>query len=398
MRKKESAGSIASLSTEISAIDIELTKMEGNLNMALSEKERFETGITGHIRRAEEMESEIASSIEKKKRLEAEIERLESEIHTSLARKEDIGTKSQNLMETIENVRGDISEKEDMLKKSEGALDFTKDALSNARIKFAEATGSIRNLTEKIEEHSLTIEDANNYDASELDMDECRARLSELKDTFSKIGDVNLAAIDDYNQVAERLSFLTTQRDDLLESINDITKVIDKLNRKTKRLFEETFQKVRENFQIVFKRLFHGGEADMVLTDESNILESGIEIMIRPPGKKRQNITLLSAGEKAMTAVSILFSVFMVMPSPFCLLDEVDAPLDESNIGRFKDILKDFSKTTQFLVITHNQKTMAFADRLYGITMQQPGISQVLSVDMIDTDSVPPEELHAVTA
>jgi len=205
-----------------------------------------------------------------------------------------------------------------------------------------------------------------------------------------------MTAIEEYNNVDERLTFLTAQRDDLLGSINDIKKVIDKLDRTTRSMFEETFVIVRENFRQVFSKLFNGGQADMILTDENNMIESGIEIFVQPPGKRKQNINLLSAGEKAMTAISILFSVFMVKPSPFCLLDEVDAPLDESNIVRFKNILREFSGSTQFLVITHNQKTMAFADRLYGISMQEPGISKLLSVDLVDTDREYVEPLRVV--
>ncbi|MDH5541702.1 MAG: chromosome segregation protein SMC [Nitrospinota bacterium] len=391
--EKESRGTIAGLAELISNMEIELTSLKGDLNMLTSEKNRLETGISDLTSRIAAMQGEIESANAKKSKLLEEIELAKEAIHNGLAKKDSLTGKLTELNETLENARGQIGDKEDHLKRSHDSLDLTKDTLSEARIKNSETTVKISSLSEKIEEHNFNIDTVKTFDLSGFNIEECRERYAELRDSMSKIGDVNLSAIEDYNQVMERLTFLTTQRDDLTQSIDDISKVIDKLNRTSRKLFQDTFEQVRANFQVVFKRLFNGGEADMILMDESNMLETGIDIIIRPPGKKRQNITLLSAGEKAMTAVSVLFSVFMVMPSPFCLLDEVDAPLDESNIQRFKDILRDFAETTQFMVITHNQKTMAFADRLYGITMQQPGISQVLSVDMVETDMVLPDEL-----
>jgi chromosome segregation protein len=296
----------------------------------------------------------------------------------------------------LEETRGDLAEKEEALKVSAGTMEHTRESINQARIKASETSVRLSALIEKAEEQGVSRKEIENCDISELNAEEAGERLSELKDAVAKIGDVNMTALEEYNSVHERLTFLTSQRDDLLESIDDIKKVIDKLNRKTRGMFEETFKVVRENFRQVFSKLFNGGQADMILTDESNILESGIEIIVQPPGKRKQNINLLSAGEKAMTAISILFSVFMVKPSPFCLLDEVDASLDETNIVRFKDILREFSGRTQFMVITHNQKTMAFADRLYGISMQEPGISKVLSVDLVDTDTEIAEPLRVV--
>jgi chromosome segregation protein len=153
-----------------------------------------------------------------------------------------------------------------------------------------------------------------------------------------------------------------------------------KINQTTKENFKLTYDKVRENFRNLYHQLFEGGEADLVLTDENNLLECGVEIFAQPPGKKLQSIGLLSGGEKALTAISLLFAFFMVRPSPFCILDEVDAPLDEANVGRFVEIVKKFSDNTQFLVITHNKRTMEMANVLYGVTMEELGISKMISV------------------
>ncbi len=378
-------------------IEIALASLTGELKMANAEKERLAHVIAEIAERKEKLLAEIAAADERKIYMEKEIVRLEEEIHTGLEEKEELSGKITAITNALQTSREDIDSREAEIKTAGNLLEQKKEALNAAKIKQSETSVRIDNLLGKIGERNLAREALENFDASEFNMEESRERMEYLKTQMAKFGDVNMAAIDDYNRVTERLNFLTEQRDDLLKSIGDIKGVIDRLNRTTKRLFVEAFTQISDNFSKIFQRLFDGGEASIVLTDESNILETGVEIIARPRGKKQQNLTLLSAGEKALTAVSVLFAVFMVKPSPFCLLDEVDAPLDEANIQRFKDMLIEFSATTQFLVITHNQKTMAFADRLYGITMQEPGISKILSVDMVETDTVIPEALAAAS-
>jgi len=207
-------------------------------------------------------------------------------------------------------------------------------------------------------------------------------RLAELKDKVAKIGEVNLAALSDYQTANERYLFLQKQEDDLAQSILGLHQTIEKMDETTKQLFSETFEQVNERFKTNFERLFSGGRAELILVDPTDPLESGIDIKASPPGKTMQNIQLLSGGEKAMTAISLLFAILQVRPSPFCLLDEVDAPLDEANVTRFQDMLREMSEKTQFIMITHNQKTMSFADTLYGVTMEERGVSKVVSVHL----------------
>jgi chromosome segregation protein len=209
---------------------------------------------------------------------------------------------------------------------------------------------------------------------------ELTERLEIARSRLVRMGEVSVGAIEELRELEERASFLRSQKTDLENSIADLERTIQKLNRASKTRFAETFAQVNEKFQEIFPRLFRGGEARLVLTDDGNMLETGVEIVVRPPGKRLDTVTLLSGGEKALVAVSLLFSLFLINPTPFCFLDEVDAPLDDANIGRFTQLLREMSTHSQFIVITHNKRTMQAADVLYGVTMQEPGISKVISI------------------
>jgi chromosome segregation protein len=194
------------------------------------------------------------------------------------------------------------------------------------------------------------------------------------------MGPVNLVAIEEYQEHEERYAFLTGQQQDLINAKDQLMEMIKKINLTTSELFATTFAKINENFQVMYERLFNGGSAKLVMVTEDDVLESGIDIIARPPGKRLQSVSLLSGGERTMTAVALLFSIYLIKPSPFCLLDELDAALDESNIGRFVNVLGDFLKMSQFIVITHNRRTIAAASVIYGVTMQESGISRTVSM------------------
>ena len=222
--------------------------------------------------------------------------------------------------------------------------------------------------------------------AYELDWARLDGMVREIDQRIDAMGPVNVDAIQEYEELEQRHGFLQQQHADLINSKEELLQVIAKINHTTRQLFSETFEKVRINFQEMFTELFGGGRANLVLTDENDPLESGIEIIAKPPGKQLQSITLLSGGEKTMTAVSLLFSIYMVKPSPFCVLDEMDAPLDESNINRFIRILDRFVGQSQFVVISHNKKTIARADALYGVTMEEHGVSRLVGVKFTRRD------------
>jgi chromosome segregation protein len=208
-------------------------------------------------------------------------------------------------------------------------------------------------------------------------------RANELRGLIERMGEINLTAIEESEELQKRFDFLTAQKIDLESAIGELETAIERINRTSRRRFRETFDAVNAQFEAVFPRMFGGGRASLVLTDESDMLETGIEIVANPPGKKvSQNIELLSGGEKALTAVSLLFAIFLVKPSPFCVLDEVDAPLDEANVGRFNQVVREMTDRSQFILITHNRRTMEIADRLCGITMEEPGVSRLVAVNL----------------
>jgi chromosome segregation protein len=221
---------------------------------------------------------------------------------------------------------------------------------------------------------TLTDEDrGRELDALETDIQQMRERLD-------KMGPVNILAVEQAQEHEERSTFLTAQRQDLLDSIAELDSAIKKIDKTSRERFREAFDIINQHFGEIFKQLFGGGTAGLSLIDEEDILESGIDVMAQPPGKRLQNVMLLSGGEKALTAISLLFGIFQYKPSPFCILDEVDAPLDEANIGRFVRMLEGLKDKTQFVLITHSRKTMEIADQLYGVTMEEPGVSKLVSV------------------
>ncbi|MGC3997901.1 MAG: chromosome segregation protein SMC [Anaeromyxobacter sp.] len=210
--------------------------------------------------------------------------------------------------------------------------------------------------------------------------EEEREKLEELKAQADRMGAINLTAIEEYDELARRHAFMSEQKGDLERSMADLKSAIVKINRASRERFQETFDRVNEKFQAVFPRLFAGGRAGLVLTTPEGDGEHGVEIFAQPPGKKLQSVNLLSGGEKALTAVSLIFAIFLIKPTPFCLLDEVDAPLDEANVGRYNEMVKEMSRNSQFILITHNKRTMEMVDTLYGVTMEEPGVSKLVSV------------------
>ncbi|HUO83551.1 MAG TPA: chromosome segregation protein SMC, partial [Thermoanaerobaculia bacterium] len=264
-----------------------------------------------------------------------------------------------------------------------------RDALFEAERRLDRARSSLQSLREQIQlDLHVGIESLGEVEppATDEEREQIAAEVAELTDKIEKLGPVNVLAIDEYREIEEREGFLRTQRDDLVESIESLRSTIRKINTTSRELFREAFTAVNRNFSEIFTSLFGGGTAGMALLDEEDVLESGIELVAQPPGKRTQSIALLSGGERALTALALLFAIFRYKPSPFCILDEVDAPLDEINNERFVRLLREMSHDTQFIVITHSKRTMEAADVLYGVTMEEAGCSKLVSVSFAEVE------------
>lgn len=258
---------------------------------------------------------------------------------------------------------------------------------SGIDIRIHELRTELQHIVERVhEEHQLSVVELSidSFDEPEFDRSSAEERISYLRDKIAKMGEVNPGAVEEFEELNERYEFLSSQKTDLEESMETLHKAIRKINRTSRERFMETFLQVAGNFSSLFPRLISGGSAEMALLDESDPLNTGVEIRVRLPGKKLKNMQLLSGGEKALVSLTMILSMFLTKPSPVCILDEVDAPLDDENLGNFSNIIKEMSQNFQFLVITHNKLTMESADVLYGITMREPGASQVVSVRLKD--------------
>jgi len=256
------------------------------------------------------------------------------------------------------------------------------DKLHSNDIKLNELKLKSENLIEHIKElYSISLEYKEFDDLEDFNFEEKGLQVHELKEKIKSLGPINLLAYSEFEEEKQRQEFLLKQRDDLLESEKDIVKTIEEINNTAQEKFIDTFEKIRGHFIEIFRGLFNpGDEADLKLEDHVDPLEAKIEIIAKPKGKRPTSIELLSGGEKTLTAIALLFAIYLVKPSPFCILDEIDAPLDDANIDRFTKILYDFSDDTQFIVVTHNKRTMEAAETMYGVTMQDEGVSKLVSV------------------
>ncbi len=312
-----------------------------------------------------------------------------------LARAEQIRVQITELRQALEAATGATAEAEAELRRMRKEAQNATDLVAELKLQVHQLSIEVRHLLENTSErydlnllHVLT-----DYHLRDLVTDETKARIDELRRLIERMGPINLAAIEEYKSESERHEKLVTQKADLEQALEDLEQAIARMDRDSRRRFKETFEDVNAKFQEIFPRLFKGGRAHLVLTDPEDLLATGVDIVAQPPGKRLSNIELLSGGEKALTAVSLMFAVFLHRPSPFCVLDEVDAPLDEANINRFIDMLREMTDRSQFIMITHSKLTMERSDSLYGVTMEEAGISKMVSV-RINPD-VPPMVANA---
>ncbi len=325
-----------------------------------------------------ELESGAAASLKLQEEISNAMERLELLVREQVKSEERL-TQLRNRFEEAGSALALIEANLKAVREESVAV---RQSQADINLRFSTLSMQAEHLEQTLQERSrITMADAiAKLEAAEFDEASRRVRQAELQRLLDDMGEVNLMAIEECAGMEERHTFLNAQKDDLEESLRSLQQAIQRINRTTRQRFQETFNLVNAKFQEVFPRLFCGGRAELHLTDAEDLLETGIDIIVQPPGKKLQNVTLLSGGEKALTAVALIFSIFLIKPTPFCLLDEVDAPLDDANIGRFNEMVREMSTISQFIIITHNKATMQVADTLYGITMEEPGASRMVSV------------------
>ncbi|HSD29061.1 MAG TPA: chromosome segregation protein SMC [Vicinamibacteria bacterium] len=369
-RHAEARSSLAALRERTAAAENERRRSEEDL----AELEQRIAGARAHAAETAARRGELAAEI-------AEVERLLAE---ALRQRDRAVGEAAAAEERVREARAEIEGREQGLKERRRERDVLRDALSEVDVERARTGSDLDHLARECQQSvgvaAAEAAAALSDEDRARDVDALAAQVQELREKLERMGQVNVLAVEQAQELDERHAFLTAQRQDLLDSIAELDHAIRKIDRASRERFQEAFQIINQHFGEVFRQLFGGGTAGLSLLDEEDLLESGIDIMAQPPGKRLQNVLLLSGGEKALTAIALLFAIFQYKPSPFCILDEVDAPLDDANIGRFVGMLQGLKDETQFVLITHSRKTMSIADQLYGVTMEEPGVSKLVSV------------------
>ena len=382
---------IQTLEENINVIDNDLSALSDKIY--LSEKEKISNSlmIDEKENQLEQLKTRKLERTEELRRTEQvlnhtlteEEERVVNDYYSAVKKKEEIETKLNYLKQEQLKTKSSLDDFEFAVKKENSLFQSKNKEIQTLDIEINRMDVKLDTLLSQLtEKYGMTYEHASYHYSLEMEIDSARDMISKLKREIKELGEVNLGSIEEYDRVSERYEFLLHQKEDLEEAIKVLLEIIDEMDTVMKEEFMKTFEIVKENFKITFQELFKGGDATLKLTDKENILETGIEIVASPPGKKLTSIGLLSGGEKTFTAISLLFAILKSRPVPFCILDEVEAALDEVNVDSFGKYIHTLKDKTQFILITHKKKTMEYADVLYGITMQESGVSKLVSVKL----------------
>lgn len=356
----------AKLNERVRASDREIQSVQEKI----SQSEQQLVRLNSEKQKGSELEKQLLNDIKSLELQEVELMRSHQESASEVQSLQSMVSSSQDACLSLEKEVGEFNR----------TVRIHSQKVHELELESARLEENVRNAIEKIREQYQI--DLNKFEPDASGISETELEL--LREKITSFGPVNLAAITESKAVDERLEFLRKQEADLKNAVDTLHQTIDTINQTTRERFMDTFENVNQKFREIFPFLFGGGQAQLELTDETNPLETGVSIMVRPPGKRYQNMDLLSGGEKALTAVALIFSIFLTSPSPFCLLDEVDAPLDDSNLSRFNQMLRKLSEKTQFIVVTHNKRSMEESDALFGVTMEEPGASKVVSVKFLN--------------
>ncbi len=366
---------LKSLGEKKTSYSFMVSHLEGSSQESSSSISTWEKDLERRKERKEALKETVENSGKKIELVLLETAKLDKDI-VKLQREK------AELIDTLEISR----ESYDEVKKEQ---EFFQETAHNLDVEIATVEAEIDNLAERLREaYNLSLEQEEDGEPTD-NIDEVKNRVEFLKERLESMGSVNLVALEEHKELEERSRFLKSQSEDLKKSKESLWEVIQEVNKTTRSLFTDTFSLIQKHFGEIFCSLFGGGKAKLILQDSGNILESGIEIVVSPPGKKLQNMSLLSGGEKTLTAIALLLALFKIKPSPFCVLDEIDAALDESNVHRFAAFLKRFSEKSQFIIITHNKETITASDLIYGVTMEEPGISKIVSVKLAQNKPEP---------
>jgi chromosome segregation protein len=370
--------------TRASELRTQLAAQKERAAAAETEGRRLGANHRELAERIEAVRLQVDQAEQHRRELETELAESERLLAEALIRRDQVTRETTVAEDRVRDLRNELEGRELALKERRRDRETLRGAVSELEVGQARSGSDLDHLARESHQAlgQTAAEAATTLTEGELGIDktELETRIEEIRGRLDNIGPVNVLAVEQAQELDERHHFLIAQRQDLLDSIAELDLAIKKIDRTSRERFEEAFQVINQHFGGVFKQLFGGGTAGLSLIDEENTLDSGIDVMAQPPGKRLQNVMLLSGGEKALTAIALLFAIFQYKPSPFCILDEVDAPLDDANIGRFVRMLEGLKQDTQFILITHSRRTMEIADQLYGVTMEEPGVSKLVSV------------------
>lgn len=372
----------------VSVRRVEIASMKERAEGLAQDAARLEREAASLVIEQQRLTTESEESGGRKGQLEIAEAKASDEISTLHVLQTEAEKKRDGLAETHQELMMMARGVEEELRNRSRKVSQSREKLHELEVGLAELKTRAEELHSRIlRDYEIDLKETGKLGEPEFNGDIASKKIIEIQDRLRRMGSVNLAALEEYDIQKERYEFLAKQRDDLLEAEETLKRTIQKIDRTARSRFMETFQLIRQNFQRTYASFFEGGEADLIMSDDEDPLEAPIEISARPRGKRLQSINLLSGGERALTAISLLFAIYLVKPSPYCILDEVDAPLDDANVGRFVRVIKEFSKNTQFLIVTHNKVTMEAADALHGVTMEEPGVSKLVSVKMSNDDN-----------
>ncbi|AQY50917.1 chromosome segregation protein [Listeria weihenstephanensis] len=385
-KRKEQENNRVSDQESYSTIKSQAAVGREQLQTAEQALRNLETDISEYYAEKEALSSKLAMLQSNIETVHTSTEALAEAIEQARETKDQTAIKREKLREDRAQIQDDLAESEELLQQKQNQASFYMEQKTSAEVGMSRLNADIDNRLERLSEtYVLTFEAAKARAMADLDIDHARSKVRLLKRSIDELGVVNIGAIDEFERIKERFEFLNGQQTDLLEAKTTLFQVMDEMDEEMKKRFDASFTAIQTEFAIVFPELFGGGQARLILQNPDEVLTTGVDIEAQPPGKKLQNLSLLSGGERALTAIALLFAIIRVRPMPFCILDEVEAALDEANVTRFSRYLKKFERDIQFIVITHRKGTMEEADVLYGVTMQESGVSKLVSVRLEET-------------